>query len=326
METGAAREMQRSERMAFVFGALAALFWSPNYLALTHTVSREAPQAPLVVIQFYMLLWAAAAMLLVLFLSGRMDELAAFKRKETHFLVLVLSGGYGLWLLRALSIQRMDDGTNVRLLFYSAPLIVAVLGFLGAEKPSGKQIAALLLGFVGCIMIIGGPGRLGAQAASTEASGGFGGVPAAVGAAACFALFSLVARQLLAEEKVLPVAVVVLCGGALCLMVTCFSMGMGKDFFSITWKGLWLTVVFGVLTVGVTFALWLKCLAAVPAVSAAAFWYLGAVFGIWWSYRMAGVRPGWWALGGTVLVLLCLQGAARSRQKARTTLGDIIRG
>ncbi len=301
--------MQRARKRGLILGVVAALLWSPHF-AMVRSLLRG--DVPLLVAEFYFLLFASLLLLLLLFLSGRLSELSVFKRRETHFLVLAVSGAYGLGLLLGLALDR-SSLAQVRLWFYAGPLIVALLSVPGRERADVKLFFGILMGFFGCIMIVRG-----------ETAGSLALSMRAVGAAACWAAFSMLARPLVREENALPVAAVVCLIGAACLLVTCLSMG--RSIFAVRPAHLWTAAVTGAFTVGLMMVFWLKCVGSVEVALAAPLWYLGLAFGIVWSLRTGADVEGWWAFGGVVLILLGLHTAYSGRRGGAMTLGDVIRG
>ncbi len=310
--------MARSETTGFALGVLAALLWSPHFHAVAEAVGGATSA---LVFHFYVVFWAAVACLLVLLATGRLEELSVFQRRQTSFLLLVLTGGYGFWLLRALAVERSAaDPSDVHILFYSAPLALGLLSLPTREGARGRQVAALVLGFVGCIMIVARP-----SGAQGEAPGpGLGVGLVAVGAAACWAAFALAARPLVREEKVLPVGGALWSIGAVCLLATCLATG--DNILAITRTALWTSMWLGVGTVALAFGCWLKCLSQMPPAFAAPLWYLALVFGVLPASRLAGVRPGWWTLGGVALILVAVYFGRGAGGRTEMTMSDLIRG
>jgi len=310
------QEMSRNEKTAVTLGVFAVLLWS---VVLAVIDGLRAQGVPTHVVGFHLVFWGAAGAVALLLLWGRTEELSVFKRRETLFITLVATGGYGFWILQGAAFEKAA-AHEVNLLFYAAPLLMAVLGFAGRERASGRQIAALLMGFAGCIMILVGPfsGGQGDGGASSVA-----GYAAALGHAACWAAFSLLARPLVREEKTLPVVALVLTGGAACLLVT--NVSAGRNVLAITGAQLSTCIATGVVAVAGAFGLWLACLARVPVAFAASLWYLGALVGFGLAYWMEGRTPGWWVLGGGILILLALRSSLRCRTGGGKTIGDIIR-
>lgn len=310
--------MTPSETTGFVLGTLAVLFWSPHYYATVYAVAGETP---LLVFYLHVLAWAAIACGVVLAATGRLDQLSVFKRRETRFLLLALTGGYGFWMLRALALDRAGDAPfHAHILFYTAPLLLGVLTLPRRGGARWKQIGALALGFVGSIMIIAPPG--GEQVQSLLPVFGVGIL--GVGAALCWAVFCLLARPLVRKEKVLPSSFIIWTAGTACLLATCLSTG--ENPLNIAFRDVWLSMLLGAGTVALGFGVWLKCLAEVTPSFAAPLWYISLVFGIGWAHWMADVRPGWLTVGGVVLILLFAR-SGRSRDRRHSmTLSDVIRG
>jgi drug/metabolite transporter (DMT)-like permease len=307
--------MRASQHSAYVFALLAALLWSPQFYAVEPAVSGGAP---LMVVQFHLVFWPALVLLALVFVSGSAEGLSVFSRRETHFLVLAATGGYGFWILRSLALESATQ-EQARLLFYAAPLLMGLLSLLTREAADRRVAFGLVLGFVGCIMIFQGQKAPGAAGAS----GSLGGSLLAVAAAGCWALFSVAARPIVRQERALPVAALVAGIGAVCQLITCLTTGVSP--LSISVPQMRTAALTGVFCVGGTLLLWLRCLGGMPAVLAAPFWYLGALFGVLWALRAGWSVSGWWALGGGVLILMGLQNALAGRRQSGLTLADVIR-
>jgi len=306
--------MYRSGKGAFALAVLAALLAAPHFYAL-ESLHRRGPE--LLVLQFYFVVGAAVGLLLLLFITGRFGELSIFKRRETRFLLLAAAGGYGFWILSGLALESAEPA-RARLLFYTAPLWMVVLGAFGRERADGRIVVGLLFGALGCIMITR------AQQWTSGSGAALWSLPA-LGAGVCWAVFSLLARPVMQEGKALPAAALVTGVGAVCIFVTCLSMKV--SILGIAPAQLARAMVWGFFMVGVMMALWLKCLAEMPVAMASPFWYCGMVFGLWWAIRDAAVDvSGWWALPGVVIVLLSIFGAVSRRERPTLTVSDLIRG
>ena len=309
--------MQRSGRSAVAFAVMAGLMWAPHFHAVEGLRAGPAGVPPLVA-QFYLVVWAAAGLMLLLLLSGRFAELSVFDRRETSFLVLAALGGYAFWMLRAVALEGAA-ASRARLFFSLAPVLIGLFSLSGRERADGRAFLGALLGFGGCIMLVRGAGGAG------DGGSWLSNLPA-VAAAACWALFSLTARPVVREEKALPMAAILLSVGAVCLFVTCLARGDG--IFHIGLRQLGRTVPVGFFTVGLMLVFWLKCLSNASAAAAAPLWYLGLLFSVLGRALLAGglFAGFWWFLGGTVLILWGMRRALSGRTAREVTIGDIIRG
>lgn len=303
--------MNRSQKTCTVLAAAGAALWSANIPAVAGIMTQSTSA---VVLQFHMLFWAAAVLVAVLFLSGRGGELRIFNRRESSFLVLAGTGGYGMWFMRAEAFS--SAGVNqAQLYFYTAPFIIGVLTlFVGRERAPVKSLFWLFLGLVGSVMLV----------RARELSGSGGAFPGLL-AAACFAVFSLVARRVVQDENVLPTIALTLSIGAVCLLVTCVSRGDG--IFGVTVPQMFGAALAGAFTVALPLSLWLRALSTAPAASAAPAWYLTAVFGVFWTWRSGQGMDFWVTFAGVVLVLAALNGVGGTREQgAGMTFGDVLRG
>ncbi len=307
--------MYPAQKQAFALGVLAALLWSPHYYVLEPL---RAEGVPVLVMQFHLVFWPALALLVLLAVTGGAESLSVFKRRETHFLLLAATGGYGFYVLRALALGA--GPSHAHLLFYSAPLLMGLFSLLTRESADQRVALGLLLGFVGCIMIAEGQSTAGAAAGTESWAGNL----LAVGAAGCWALFALLARPVVREERALPTAALVLGIGAACLLVTCLSTG--ENVFGVSVRQLGTLALWGLVSVGLMTTAWLKFLASVPAALAAPFWYLGLGFGVLWARRAGWTVSPWLAAPGAALLLVALYSAAAGRRSRGLTIGDIIRG
>jgi len=301
-------------------GAVAALLWSPHFYFVRRALEGGGS---VLTLQLHIVFWAAAACLFALFMTGRLGELSVLRRYDTVVIVLVLTGGYGFWLLRAMAIERAGEAglPYVHGLFYAGPLVMGLLALWGRQRPTGRQVFALVAGLAGCL-VIAVSSKQGYDGAS-----GFPGLVAillALGAAGCWAVFGLAARPIVSQEKVLPVLTVVLSAGAVCLLATCISTG--ENLLPASPGALWASMLLGALTVGIALGCWLKCLSVASPVTVAPLWHLGLVFGIplvWW---LAGRSPSLWALAGTAVILVAMHSSFKKHRRPNLSISDLIRG
>ena len=308
--------MARRGRGEFVLSVLAAAFWSPAiYVTMRAAAAAMAgaqdgrlPEAWMTTFHFYVVLWAAAVCGGFMLLTGRLSELSALRRREVHLLVLAALGGYALWLLRALALERTMAGltdagvgrlTQAHMLFYAGPLLLGLLSVPSREGARAREIGVLILGFVGAILIARSFAADGAAVPTTAATRLL-----ALGSALCWALFVLLARPAARENRALPVLTTVLGLGATCMMVTCLTTGGGL--LTISARALWLSMIVGGVSVGLGLLCWVTALSIAPAAKVAPVWYLAMAFGLVWAHVIGRCEIGWLALPGAGLILVAV--------------------
>ena len=244
--------MQGSGKTAFLLGTLTALLWSPHFLRVEDLVADGG--ASLFAVYFHVLLWPALALLALSSLTGRGAVVSVFKQRETHFLVLAGTGGYGFWLLRALALET-GPATHAHVLFYAAPLLMALLSRLTAERADLRTACGLFLGFMGCVLLVDAQG----SGVDRLSAGDLSGWLQALGAAFCWAVFTVSARPIMREEKAIPAAAVILGIGAVFLLFTC--LGRRENPLALEAREALSAGLTGLLTVGLMMVVWLKCIA-----------------------------------------------------------------
>jgi len=304
--------MQRSVGAGVIVAILAAMLWSPH-IAVLRTLHAEG--APVMTLLFHGLFWSTLGCLLLLFLSGRASELSMFNRRQTELIVLAVMGGYGFWLLRGLAMGG-SDAPRGELLAYTAPFFMVAFSFFGAERPGGRALLGLVVGFIGCLLLARGIGVPGQTGGPSRVLG--------LASAACWGLFFVAARPLMREEKTLPAVTIVMAIGTACMLITCLSTG--EPVLAVRSSSFSSTVLWGVFTMGFMTALWLKSLATLPAAQVAPFWYFGLVFSAFWAHRAGQSVGWWWVLLGSTLVVIGAYSALGRRQRRTVSMGDIIRG
>lgn len=311
--------MTGKERTGFLLAILAAFLWSPHFYAVQRFVK---PDTNLMVFYFHVVFWAALGSLVFLTLVGRLDEISVFKRNESRFFLLALTGGYGFWLFRAIALKEVSaaGAAHMHILFYAAPLILALFTIPDPRGAGAKELGSLALGFVGCIMILAPSGT---ESQESLLAAGPGTSLIAVAAALCWGIFTFVSRGLLRREKPLPVTAVVWSMGAICLLVTCLSTGNNP--LDITRNELWISMILGIVTAALCFITWLKALSIAGPCFIAPVWYIGLVFGILWSRWFAGTSPGWWTIGGALLILLVSRSGSSQTRGSPASLSDLLR-
>lgn len=308
--------MSRSELVGFALGCIAAFFWSLHIpAAFILTDSQTSP----LVFYFYVLLWAALISLPIHMLTENEKPLSSFQQSESLFLVLILTGGYGIWLFLALATNAAEEISPVLLMaFYTSPMIAMLLGLFTKESPNRRQITMSIVGFIGCGIVFFGIMPEGYRSGFPSLKT----VMFLLGAAICWALFSQTARHMTSQRKTAPMVTALWITGAVCLFVTCLSHG--ESILNITRRSLLISVVLGVFTLAAGFGIWLKCLKYLPLPFAVLIWYLAPVFSILWIRWFAHGTTRWWVIPGIMAILLTAVSGGSKKPETQKTFGDII--
>ncbi len=303
---------KRDYGMGFFPGLLAAFFWSFHFPVMFNYVDA----APLV---FYLhaLLWASIVSLTLLTLTGRMDELSLINRKSGTLFLLVLFGGYGLWVLLALAFHHSEEGRQaVEPLFYTGPVLLVFLSMFMKGGAGRGRLFASCLGFTGAALIL-------------YITAGFS-IPGllpfifSVGAAFCWAVFSLAASTLLSRKETLPALALTLCISTVCVLLTCISMRM--DVLAIARHDVWMSMAVGGLSAAAGYGFWMKCMSLQRTPSnAATWWYAALIFGVVGHHVFIDPIPRLpWTIPGIVLILFSFRTTGAGRERTEMILGDMV--
>ncbi len=305
---------RKDRSSGFLPGMMAVLFWSIHFPLLLNYVSDTTP---LTVFYFHALLWASIASMALLTLTGRIDELSLINRRSGTLFLLVLSGGYGLWMLMVAAFHFQNAGGRaIELFFYSGPLFLVFLSMFtrGGVRKGGFVMA--LAGFLGVFLILFSTGGMSVPA------------PAALicvaAAALCWAVFSIAASTLLRRSETLPILVLTLCLSTACLFLT--SLMMRQDMLGIERSDIWVSMVVGALAIAGCYGLWMRCMTAQSTASNAATWWYGAVvFGAVWYHSVIDSATGWaGVVTGALFILFSFRASGRARERTLAVLGDLV--
>lgn len=305
--------MDGGSKTAVLPAAMAAGLW-----ALIEAITGAlAPEVRPLVSGFHVAFWAGAAAFGVLAVTGRIADLSVFQKKESLFLLLLGTGGYGFWLLQGLSLELTQPPAG-RFLFYSSPVLMGLFSMFGAEAPGGKRLVLLLLGWLGALLVLGIPTGItsgGSILAASAAAGGW---------ALCWAVYSQAFRRLGRAIEVMPAITIVLAGGAVCMLASCIAGRI--NIFALTHRQLLVCAATGALAGVGMFYLWGVALTRGPLRACAPMWYVAPLV-------MAGLRvwqgagwPRWSLVAGVFVLALVLRGAIKMAGEQSKTLGDVLRG
>lgn len=223
--------------------SLAAVYviWSSTYLVIKLAIV-ELPPLLLASMRFVA---AGLVLLLVAMRRGTAVPRPGAWLRVLPIGALLFFGGNGFVSIAQLSVTSGGAAVVCAMM----PLWVGVLGAVTGERPTGREWLSLVIGFVGIVVLMGGPSLAGEPLH----------VALILCAPICWALGSVMARRLpaaLGDPFLLP-AMEMLTGGAV-LAVAGFAFGqrIPTDASATAWAALAYLVVFGSL-LGFTAYTWL---------------------------------------------------------------------
>ncbi len=294
----------------FHLGILAALFWSVHFPLLHNFVSESTPLA---VFYFHTLFWASIASMTLLIITGRTDELSLINRRSGTLFLLVLTGGYGMWMTMAAA--HTAGGKTVELLFYSGPLLLVFLSMFPRGGVRRGRLVMALAGFTGALFILHNMHGISVPR--------FYPFVIALASALCWAVFSFVAATLVRKTETLPILVLTLCVSTVCFLLTCLVMGM--DILAIGREEILVSIAAGGLSIAVAYGLWMKCMEVQSSPANAATWWYGAlIFGAAWYYFFLDSPVGWPGIIGAVIIVFSFKTASGGKERTESILGDLM--
>jgi drug/metabolite transporter (DMT)-like permease len=269
---------------------LVVAIWACNFIAMRF-VLREVPLLAVGALRF---LGAGLLLLLVLRLSE--GSIGIARPLWGRILLLGIIGNSIYQTLFMVALERTTVG-NTAILLATSPLQTALLGWaVGMERPSRHLIVGLVLALIGAGMVVSGDG---VTLDVSTLVGDF----AALGAAFCWAAFTLGVRKLPVELSPLRVTALTTVAGAPLLLILGAPDLARLAWGSITataWSGLAYSIA---LSIGVAYLLWNASIAAVGPNRTAIFNSLTPLLAMLIAWPALGEVPGapQWA-GGTLIV------------------------
>ena len=170
-------------------------------------------------------------------------------------LAAVCIAAYQLCFFAAVDRTGVAVGTVVAI--GSAPVLAGALGWLvSRERPGGRWGLATILAIAGCALLVLPGGQLTIH---------FWGISLALGAGACYALYALLAKQLLERQAPEAVMAAVFCLGAVMLAPAFFLVDMS---WLASARGVAVALHLGLVATALAYTLFARGLKAVAAASA----------------------------------------------------------
>ncbi len=222
---------------------------------------------------FIALRFGLASVLLALLVVGRGGTLRASRATWLHALWVGIIGNSVYQLLFMNGLNR-TTGANTALLIATAPVFTALYEvFRGREKPSRAGWAGIALSFLGMVLVLSARG---AALGGTTLVGDL----MILGAAVCWAIYTVGARPLLAEHSALKVtAMTMLTGTPLLLLLGAPALATTQ--WAALPPGAWGGVAYStLLAIVVCYWIWYGSVRRVGAIRTGIYGNLVPVFGV----------------------------------------------
>jgi len=241
---------------------------------------------------FWRLAFAAATLVLVALVTGRLGLLDPGERLGALVLLGIVQGAH--WLLFFEAVDRGSVALAV-LTFYAAPLVIALVAPLVLpERPSPVAFGACAVGAVG-IVAIALDGNAPGGAASAVA------IAAGLGSAVSYAALVILSKRLLtAATPPLTVAFWDCFVGALAVSPILLFVGRVLPSGAGEWAA---ALTLGILFTGISTLVYVTLLRRVTAQAAGVLTFLEPVAGVLLAWALLGQRPGTATIVGGALVL-----------------------
>ncbi len=187
---------------------------------------------------------------------------------------------------------------NAAVMLGSGPVYVAILShFLFKEKVTTPQVAGIITGFLGVLMLI-----FGKDGFQLELKSGLGDLMLFL-ATICWALYSLLSRNFLSRYKPLDLAVISMTSGGLSIILAGMPWVWQTNLLALSGEA-WAGIVYsGALSIGISYIIWNHGLSKVGAVRTTAFQNFVPMFGILFGFLLLDERLSWVQYLGAIFVI-----------------------
>lgn len=187
---------------------------------------------------------------------------------------------------------------NAAVMLGSGPVYVAIMShFLFKEKVTTPQVAGIVAGFLGVLMLI-----FGKDGFQLEIRSGLGDLMLIL-ATICWALYSLLSRNYLSRYKPLDLAVISMTSGGLSIILAGMPWVWETNLLALSGEA-WMGIVYsGALSIGISYIIWNHGLSKVGAVRTTAFQNFVPLFGIIFGFLLLDERLSWIQYLGSAFVI-----------------------
>ncbi|CAN5899505.1 drug/metabolite exporter YedA [soil metagenome] len=285
-ETSAPTEAPRVDPRLIASLAAVYVIWSSTYLAMRIAV-HDLPPLLMASLRF---LAAGGVMLVIALRRGATWPTAREWLRIAPIGALLFLGGNGFTAIAELTVS--SGGAAV--VCATMPLWVGVLGLVTGERPSGREWFALVVGFVGVLVLMGGPTLAGKPEH----------IALLVLAPMCWALGSILARRVpgkaAKDSFMLPAMEMLTGGGALLVVAAIRGERIPTDASAESWMALAYLWLFGSLVAFIAYSWLLRNARPVVATSYA---YVNPILAVIMGAVISGEQLGITTVVANVLII-----------------------
>ena len=199
------------DRRALILGIFASLTWSTVFVLARMAISRGADP---VVLGLYRFGLGGLILVAVMVATGRGRSLRVFGRDPLRFLVLGLTGGFGMGFFVFLALGHTNSIT-AQLIMNSNPVLIVPLSLLIGERVGMGKVAGVVLAVTGCVLVLAPLAE-----SQQEANHVLGGVLAAL-SGLCWALYTVFGRPVVRRHGALTTTTLAMLLGGVFFLVAC---------------------------------------------------------------------------------------------------------
>jgi len=258
------------DRRALTLGVLAVLAWSTVFVFGKLAISRHA--ADPLVLGLYRFAGSGAILVLFMVMRGKGRALAAFGREPFGFLLLGLTGCFGMGFLIFLSLQHTTSIT-AQLIMNSNPVLIVPLSLFIGERVGVPKIVGVALGVAGCALVLNATPADAAAEGSSHLVGGL----LAASSALCWAVYTVFGRGIVRRHGGLTATTISIVLGGVFFLAACLLM---RKNLVLGWHGALTGIYLAVVPTALAFTAWFVALEKLPANVLGPLQFLAPVTGV----------------------------------------------
>lgn len=243
------------DRRALALGILASVAWSTVFVLGRLTISRHDTDP--VVLGLYRFGIGGLLLVAVMIATGRWRALGAFAREPLSFLLLGLTGGFGMGFFVFLALSHTSSIT-VQIIMNSNPVLIVPLSLIVGERVGLGKVGGVALGVLGCLLVLWG---VPPKVALNNPDHALGGVLAAL-SGLCWAAYTVFGRDVVRRHGGLTTTTLCMLIGGAAFLVACLVLR--KDLV-LSREGALVGLYLAVVPTAIGFTAWYVALEKLPA-------------------------------------------------------------